>query len=286
IFRKENVNIIKNYNLTLYYNMPPKGAKKGKRKAKNLTKVIKDVVREQLAVELEEKVAVIGENNEVIGTPFIPDGDVTLTPSLSNFVKIFPLISQGLGQYNERVGNEIRLKSIDIKMLLTYHTMAFTNTTDSSIGVRVMILRQKDQNSQLGALEDFQGNKLLENGAIAAPGPAPFDGRAFNLIQKINREQFSVRYDKVFYLDAPYIQPGGTDATRVYTQPPRPKVVNHTLRFGKQGLKLTYGDGASDNPTNFPYLLVMGYASLVSNGNPSVGLFTYSYTANAKYTDA
>ena len=38
------------------------------------------------------------------------------------------------------------------------------------------------------------------NNRLLTPGPAAFSGTTFNLLQKINRDQFSVRYDKVLYL--------------------------------------------------------------------------------------
>jgi hypothetical protein len=62
--------------------------------------------------------------------------------------------------------------------------------------------------------------------------------------------------------------------------------MEHTLKFGKQGLKLTFGDGASENPTNFPYIMVLGYASTTGQDVPSNNLIRYSYSATANYTDA
>ena len=244
---------------------------------KNFEKKVKQIVRNESVIG-ERKTAVIGLTDENVDTPNIPNGDVS---SSSNFIKIMPDITQGTRQYNNRVGNEIRLKSLDIKILmnLSATNASVTNATDSALGIRVMILRQKDQNSQ-GVIFDFQGNKLLENGVIGTPGPAPFNGETFNLCQKVNREQFSVRYDKVFYLDSPLRLSNST------ALPPKTKVMQHTLRFGKQGLKLTFGDAASSIATNFPYIMVVGYASTVSALTPSSDLVRYSYTANANYTDA
>jgi len=216
----------------------------------------------------------------------IPNGNVS---SSSNIVRIIPLISQGNGQYNQRIGNEIRLKHLDIKMLINYGlaNLSTNNNEDTSVGVRVMILKQKDENASTGAVENFQGNKLLENGLTSiSAGPAPFNGDTFNLLQKVNREQFSVRYDRVHYIDAAYrYSGGGTTVTQSFF-PPKSKVISKRLTFGKRGLKLTYGDGASDNPTNFPYFMVLGVASTVSTSIPADNLLRYSYTANAKYTDA
>ncbi|AXH77579.1 MAG: hypothetical protein [Cressdnaviricota sp.] len=252
--------------------------------SKRFVKNVKAIVRDELQEELENKVGVIGANDVDLDTSAIPNGDVAAS---SNFVRILPLISQGDGQYNERIGNEIRLKHLDIKMLINYGlaNLSTNNNEDTSLGVRVMILRQKDENASTGAVENFQGNKLLENGLVSG-APAPFSGDTFNLLQKINREQFSVRYDKVHYIDAAYrYSGGGTNVTQSFF-PPKSKVISKRLTFGKKGLKLTYGDGASSNPTNFPYFMVLGVASTVSTTVPSNNLLRYSYSANASYTDA
>lgn len=255
---------------------------KAPRRSKNFQKSVTEIVRKELQEELEEKVAVIGRTDVAISTPAIPNGNVV---GSTNFISLMPTIIQGTGQYNERMGNELRLKYIDLKMLLHYKNVGMSFFENSSIGVRVMILRQKDQGSFTGLLTDFQGNKLLENGAVIAPGPGQFFGNTFNLLQKINREQFSVRYDKVHYMSNPFKR-NDTGGELVYATPPRPKAINHKLSFGKKGLKLTYGNSGSSDATNFPYIMVVGYASTVAGTLPDNGVIAYSYSANAAYTDA
>jgi len=270
--------------------MPTKKQSRGKFVRLN-ERTVKNLIREEIQDELEEKTALIGGSNTAVQSPSIPSGNVTAN---SNFPRIFPLITQGVGQYNFRIGNEIRLKHLDIKMLLQYvRPFDELDYTDTTVGVRVMILRQKDSNSDVDTVGNFQGDKLLENGNIVVPGPSDFNGRTINLVQKINRDQFSVRYDKTFYLDKPLqiptstaVPPQTSGATIVYNKPPRPVVMNHRLKFGKKGLSLTFGNATSDTPTNFPYVMVIGYASTISTSAPSNGLVQYSYTANADYTDA
>lgn len=258
--------------------MPQKG--KGKQ---TLAKKVKAIVRDELKETQEMKIAVIGESNTTVDTPNIPGGDVSAS---SNFVRLFPNISQGTGQYNRRVGNEIRLRELSIEMLLSYATQSGTgNYRDQAVGVRVMILRQKDNNDYNGFVEDAQTTKLLENGSVVTPGPSNFSGSTINLCQKINREQFSVRYDRVHYMErAREINASGSQLQ--FNTPHRPKFVKHTLRFGKKGLKLTYGNSDSEAPTNFPYLLVIGYASSIDSGTPASSLIEYTYSAKAKFTDA
>lgn len=263
-----------------------------KKSSKRFEKSVKAIVREELQEELEDKVAVIGQDMFNIDTAGIPTGNVATS---SNVIKLMPFINQGLNQYNSRIGNEIRLKHLDLKMIIAYDALqsriSADNPTDQSIGVRVMILRQKDENSANGLVENFQGNKLLENGGISVAGPASFTGQTFNLIQKINREQFSVRYDKTFYMDAPFSNKPVT-APNVPAEasqpvlPPKVRTMQHRLKFGKNGLKLTFGDQLSESPTNFPYVMVIGYASTCSSVAPSNNLVRVSYTSNAAYTDA
>ncbi len=261
----------------------PKTFSKSSR-SKNFTKKVQDIVREEIQEELEEKHALIGESNTRITSATIPTGNVA---GFTNFPRLFPPITQGDGQYNERVGNEIRLKHIDITMLLQYAAGEDFPTPidyqDASVGVRVMILRQRDDNAFAGAIANFQGNKLLENGP--AGGPAAYNALTFNNLQKINREQFAVRYDKTFYLDRSvgYNESGGQLA---FNRPPRPVVMKHRLSFGKVGLKLTFGDVASTEPSNLPYIMVLGYASTIDNIAPNDGIIQYSYSSNAEYTDA
>lgn len=149
-----------------------------------------------------------------------------------------------------------------------------------------MILRQKDNNSAEGALENFQHDKLLENGNQVTGGPADFNGRTLNLFQKINREQFAVRYDKVHYLERAVGINQNSVQNLVFNKAPRPTVMKHRLSFGEKGLKLTYGNVASTEPTNFPYFLVMGYVSTIDSSAPSNDIIRYSISANGVYTDA
>lgn len=260
------------------------GKSKNTKKSMNFTKKVQDIVRDEMQEELEEKHALIGESNTRITSASIPTGNVA---GFTNFVRLLPEITQGDGQYNERVGNEIRLKHLDITMLLQYTAGEDFPTPvdyqDSSVGVRVMILRQKDDNAFAGAIANFQGNKLLENGP--AGGPASYNALTFNNLQKINREQFAVRYDKTFYIDRTvgYNESGGQLA---FNRPPRPVVMKHRLTFGKEGRKLTFGDAASTEPSNFQYFMVLGYASTIDNIAPNDGILQYSYSANSEYTDA
>jgi len=250
-------------------------------------KQVKNIVRKELKHEIGTKTAVIGTNETALDSIGLGTGDMTTS---SNFVKLLPLISQGNSEYNSRVGNEILLKSLNLKMLLRFREAAGSVTNNnpdyvsSRIGVRVMILRQKNSNSELDTVSNFQGDKLLENGAITTAGPAAFSGNTFNLLQKINTDQFTVKMDKVIYMSRPYDWHPESSAHTFNTYP-EPKVVEKTLNFGR-GLKLRFTEDDGENPVNFPYMMCIGMASTVTASVTPGPCIEYAYTANATYTDA
>lgn len=260
---------------------------KGRKSSKTFDKKVKQIVATQLSKELEEKTAVIGLQSIPIKSNIL-SGDMT---SEFNFLRLLPNINKSGGNYNSRIGNEIRLKSLNIKMLMQFAAPATVTTDEAQLGVRIMIVRQKDENNYMGAMANLQGNKLIENGAIVTPGPASFSGASINLFQKINRDAFSVKYDKVFYMSRERQENRGAQEPvqneRNYIAPPsKPVLVDKTLKFGRDGLKLTFADDASAAPMNFPYFVLVGYASTTSSVAQSNNIVEYTYTANALYTDA
>ena len=113
------------------------------RPKKNFDKSVKAIVHQELKKELEEKHAITDYGAVNIKSE-IPS-NVVLNGQ-GNFFQILPEISQSTTTtkaYNQRVGNEINLKEIDITGYLSYNG-AFTaqaNLENSKLAVRVMILR-------------------------------------------------------------------------------------------------------------------------------------------------
>lgn len=256
---------------------------------KSFEKKVKDIVIKEMKDELEEKKALISYDNNTLNAN-IPSGNVT---SSFNYMRLLGPIDQisysnttgDQGQYNMRVGDEITLKSLAIKGFVSMNDLTLAQQQNCRVGVRVMILRQRDENTSLGFVTNAHADKLLENGDLAVPGPAAFTGRPLNLIQEINRELYAVRYDKTFYLAQSY---DGDGAATVNQGPVKPtlKFFQHDMTFGKRGLKLKYTDGNSDTPNNFPYVMVIGYTNLVDNAAATNGQVNVTMNAVATYTDA
>ena len=269
----------------MYIIMPPKSAKSSYRFKKNVV----SIVREELKEVIEEKQALISYDNTTLNAN-IPSGDVQ---SSFNYMRLLGPIdqvsyaqtAQDQGGYNIRIGDEVMLKHLDIKGFVSMNDLTLANQQNCRIGVRVMILKQRDENTDLGFVSNSHADKLLMNGELAIPGPGSFTGRPLNCIQDINRDLYAVRYDKTFYLAQAYDGDGQATNNQGPVKPTL-KFFKHKMTFGKRGLKLKYTDGNSDTPNNFPYVMVVGYTNLVDNAAATNGQVNITMSSVATYTDA
>lgn len=265
--------------------MPRKSAASSYRFKKN----VQSIVREELKEVVEEKQALISYDNNTLNAN-IPSGDVQ---SSFNYMRLLGPIdqvsygqtAQDQGGYNIRVGDEVMLKNVDIKGFVSMNDLTLGQQQNCRIGVRVMILKQRDENTDLGFVSNSHANKLLMNGELSIPGPGAFTGRPLNSIQDINRDLYAVRYDKTFYLASAFDGDGSTTNNQGPVKPTL-KFFRHKLTFGKRGLKLKYTDGNSDTPNNFPYVMVVGYTNLVDSAAAANGAVNITMSSVATYTDA
>jgi len=264
--------------------------------SKKMTKQVENIVSKALSEELEEKRAIQQQDN--VGLPAtIASGNVT---AINNFQPLMPPIKQVLantktgtivpgqeGAYGFRIGDEINLKSVKIKGYVSMRDVTTDDNRDCKIGVRVMILKQKDKESYAGFLADAHTDRLLLDQVNAAgqQGPGVFDGSPLDLIKDINRNEFAVRYDKLFYITRDVITGSGSSRVGVSTKNSL-KFFEHELTFGN-GKKLNFTDGESTTPNNFPYVMVVGAADLTDPTTtiPS-NLVSLTYNSVAVYTDA
>ncbi len=271
----------------------PKSAGKGSsyyRPKKNFDKTVKEIVRKELTEELEEKQAIV-EYSAVPLLSAIPSGAVI--NGGGNFFKLMPQISQSTAgaagkAYNERVGNEIRLKSVNIDGFLTYDSNRAISLENSKLAVRVMILRARELSDQELLFDNMPTDTLLRLGDFSSSGlagPTNFTGVPLDSFRDINRDTFAVRYDKVHYLNANTVLSGTTSVTTTYT-PSGLKMFHHKLTFGKNGLKLKYSSGQDEQPNNFPYFMVVGVSSMAQNAVPSNNIVEATFQMTSKYTDA
>lgn len=210
----------------------------------------------------------------------------------SNYYQLLPAINQSITgeagrKYNARIGNEILLRSVHIKGFLEYDISFATDTfpANKKILVRLMVLSQKRAGNYSTAFTNIS-DRMLTNGFNAGENTGPFTGAAINGVQEINRDVFTVHYEKKIYLTAPVIVPGTTDPD-VGIIPSSIKFIDKKINFGgKLGRKLSFANSGATIPENFSPFIVIGYSSCSANAVPSNGLVSFTYNSIANYTDA
>ena len=263
-----------------------------KQKKQTLDKKVKKIVLEELKQEIEEKHAITDYSVDL--NSIIPSG--TVINGAGNFFKILPDIQQsttgGAGQaYSERIGNEVRLKEIDITGFLSMKPdgVAPIDYKNGKIAVRIMILRAKEFNSAKEAFFTMPTFDLLRFGLPSGTsGTDNYDGFPLSSFRDINRDTFTVRMDRVVYLTAPVQVPGtnlaGDSAYGLI--PSSAKIFRHKLKFGERGLKLNYTNTNDVEANNFPYFMCVGYSSMSKNEKPDDDIVNLTMSCVGKYSDA
>ncbi len=234
-------------------------------------------VEKQLRAGRETKIARV--SGEFLLSSAINDSTklLNLLPDILNNGDIIGNDSAG------RIGSEIRLKKIVLKSWLRYAPTNVNNRVsvdEANIMARLMILRQKDQQSAVGLIEgtNFENSSLLESGGFSQ------SNEFRNIMSPINRKLFTVKQDRKLKLtnNVDTSDPN-VDAN---ANPYNFKINNKTIRFGKMGKKLTYATTTDTaQPYQFPWVYTGGYC----NGNGTQAPFNQAllmYDITAYYTDA
>lgn len=269
--------------------MPAKKGYRGRKpNTKRFEKNVQEIVRKQLTQEIEEKHCIVDYVRTV--NPAITSGNVTSNP---NFFQLMPEISQSVSgsagkAYNTRIGNEINLKELEVNGFINYASERALDNTNAKLAVRIMILRAKEINDQETLFQDMPTDSLIRFGNFASGTPngaAAYQGFTLDSFRDINRDAFSVRYDKVINLNADRVLSGTTSVTTTYT-PSGVRLFSHKLKFGKNGLKLKYSSQADEQANNMPYFMVVGYSSMTENTVPALALVDVNCSVVGTYTDA
>ncbi len=277
----------------------PVAKQRRRRPAKKAEKKMEEVAQKVYNKNVENKQAIF---DLIDRKPFAPilTGDVANAVIAaqrpngvnSNYYQLLPGINQSISgeaarKYNSRVGNEILLRSVRVKGFLEYDLSFATDTlpANKKLLVRVMILSAKRAGNYSTAFTNIS-DRMLTNGFNAGENTGPFTGAAINGIQEINRDVFTVHYEKKFYMTAPVLLPG-TTTPDVGVNPSSLKFIDKTINFGgKTGKKLNFANASATIPEDFSPFIVIGYSSCSHNAVPSNGLVSFTYNSIATYTDA
>lgn len=175
--------------------------------------------------------------------------------------RIVPYMAQGLDT-GGRIGNEITAKALTVKghMIMTLANAGYSGSV--RIGVRMMCLTSK----RYKHIDDLTTNPSLHLNFLLKSGNAiqPFSGNIPDLYLPINREVYTVHYDKVQYITIPLI----------YTNAGAVDLVNSVKMFSFsvpcKNKKITYEDSLSNAPQNWAPFWVIGYVKLDGSGPDTV----------------
>lgn len=207
--------------------------------------------------------------------------------AVGDLQQIIPNIANGT-EDNQRVGQQIRAKSLNVKGFIKLNVNDVTDSTKlPSVIVRMMIVTMKTAGNfnEAQAQGPKLGTLLKKGGTTVA-----FSGILSDLSSEINRDVYSVHYDKKFYLNQSYVNATGVS-------PPSTIVaqdIKNTIKFFNINVKcknrvLKYDEDVSSDllPTNFAPFLLLGYSYLDGSSpdtlSTNVGL---QYISTLNYEDA
>lgn len=212
------------------------------------------------------------------------------TTQYLNVMRVLPKISQGIGEYANRVGNKITPKSMEIRGWCTLD-MTDANKDYDRVAMRIMVgfpkqypLYVDSVNALVTSPLDNWSYRLMDGGN----GPTSFNGDLSSFQAPINHDVWTSKAERRFTLMRPRIWDApltGDDFARSTAG---------SYKFFKIRLKLpsvlNYAQGADDVPKNWSPTLLAGYTLLNGNlpGNPSTAprQVTISYTTRLSYEDA
>jgi hypothetical protein len=171
----------------------------------------------------------------------------------SDVIQIIPASIQGTDA-GSRVGNELTVKSFNIK---GHYILSLANNQVSAscrIGVRILILQAKRYKSYYDANTQFVNHLPLM--IRTGDSVRAFTGVISDLYLPINEEVYEVLYDKVQYVTMPFV------ATAVGANDVRNTVKMFDIDLKTNYKKLTYEDSLSNYPQNWGPFMAIGYAKM------------------------
>lgn len=189
--------------------------------------------------------------------------------SVGDLIQVLPGISQGVAE-NQRIGNQIRAKNLNIKGYLKLDVNDINDSTKlPNIVARMMVVTMKNAQN----FTDAQGaspkiGTLLKKGGTTVA----FSGLLSDIYAPLNRDVFTVHYDKRFYLNQSYVNATGpSPPSTIISQD-----VKNTVKFFNINIKcknrlLRYDEDVSGDilPSNFGPFLLLGY-SYLDGSSPDV----------------
>lgn len=218
-------------------------------KIHELKKIVKQVNKERT----ENKEAYHTSNSSSL--TFVNGG----INSTADMLQIVPNVTQGTGDAS-RVGDQCRIQNFSIKGYLKLNiNQSFNSTTLPSVIARLFVVSLKTKPNYTEASSSATPlSGLLKKGGSTTG----WTGVLSDIYANVNSELWTTHYDKVFYLNQPFLlQPPTLNAISL------PVDIKNTIKFFHIKLKckdklIKYDSNISTGllPTNYGPMLLLGYA--------------------------
>lgn len=199
--------------------------------------------------------------------------------SSGDCLQLIANIAQGTAD-NARIGDQIRAQSIVIKGAINSN-LTFQSYSNCRLGVRLMIVQPKSYNS----LSAIQANVSTWSSTLLKKGgtTTAFTGAMNDLWSPINTDAITKYYDKVFYINTPYVASSVGDLSTYNSV----KFFRHTFKLRNKLIKYDSSIDSGLTPTNYNPVMLMGYCHLDgSSGDTVTTQVLLSFDSIMNYEDA
>lgn len=252
----------------------PRRTRRTGKYAKKSVPTVKKAVRKARVTNFNRKVKMVLSSLAEDKQAFLTTGNSLSKfnsgiDSVGDLIQVLPGISQGVAE-NQRIGNQIRAKNLNIKGYLKLDVNDINDSTKlPNIVARMMVVTMKTAPcfTEAQGQAPKVGTLLKKGGTTTA-----FSGILSDIYAPINRDVFTVHYDQKFYLNQSYVNATGpSPPSTIISQD-----VSKTVKFFNINIKcknrvLKYDEDVAGDilPSNFGPFLLLGY-SYLDGSSPDV----------------
>lgn len=261
------------------------------RRYRKKSSAVKKAIRKVRNTSFKKKVLkVIHAENETkeAYTPFALTYFNSSIAAAGDSCRLIPNIAAGTAD-NQRIGDQIRAQKLILKGLINFPPITGTtlqnNPGATRIAVRMMIVTPKSypnwaQASGSTAWMDY----LLKKGGTTSG----FTGSCFDLWAPVNRDAVTLHYNKVFYMNQPYVLHNGSTTDVAMSTAGVTRHFSKTFNFKNSVFKYDAGVDSGLTPVNKGMILVLGYCYTDGSTSPDVinTRVTLQYETRLLYEDA
>lgn len=242
-----------------------KRANKSNKPSKSFTKKVQAIISKNVETKHAYYTAVSVSKNAGITTG-------------TDAMQLLPNIVEGTSSHN-RLGDQTRAQFLTVKGFIASNILISAAST-CRLGIRLMIVQPKQYSNfaQIIANAAIWMQYLLKKGGTTTA----FTGATPDLMADVNTDAITCYYDKIFYVNTPYLLTGVGDVT-----------VNNSIKFFSKTFKLRnkllkYDDNVDSGltPVNYNPVLLLGYVRLDGSGPSADDHMNISYDSYLHYEDA